>query len=116
MPTADLRALAERLGMLKDCPCGELKLSACDFNDDPVPFDCPSCLGAGQRLPTEAEVRAAIVEAAVHYFEVGATTKWAGVMFGGDDTWRVQAYEGEADPDDLPRLALMRALEAARGN
>lgn len=111
MPTADLRALAGRLAMLKPCPVhGRPYPSSPDR-----PGRCPDwCGGREGILPTEAEVRAAIFEAGVHWVEVGGSTTYVGLAFGGDERYRLHARAGEAGPDDLVLLALLRALEACR--
>lgn len=115
MPTADLRALAERLGVLKPCEvCCEGRVADCS---SPGELDaCWSCYGIGQRLPTEAEVRAALFEAGVHTIEVTETdTGFAGVRFGGDLEYRVRVEDEEVETGTSVLLALLRALEACRG-
>lgn len=115
MPTADLRALATRLDMLKDCVCLGKPITIYE-NDRPlVEFPCVLKCGDGKRLPTEAEVREAIFEAEPTWIEVGSSRGFAYVMFGGDAEYRTRAYSEEAEPDVLPLLALLRALEGCRG-
>ena len=115
---ADLRTLAERLGQMKPCDfCAgavmELQRESGIFERG----DCPVCDGTGHRLPTEAELRAAI-------FEAGWTVLVARRIeedFVSLEICRpseqrdVSAVLGEAAPGDLVLLALLRALEVCRG-
>lgn len=112
----DLRALAERLGQMRPCPCGGLlEISAC-VPGEPLPFDCLSCHGAGRRLPTEAEVRAAIFEAGDRLVGGVIEKDWVSLGVEVDGALHGStAAEGEAAPGDLVLLALLRALEVCRG-
>lgn len=110
MPTADLRALAERLRMLKSCGC----VSGCERCVE-MSQDIP--MTHYRRLPTEAEVRAAIREAGVRNViayagkeDVAVRTHVTGKL---DRT--TSAHISEAGPEDLVLLALLRALEVCRG-
>lgn len=100
MPTADLRALARTVGLLK--PCG-----------DHV-YACPRwCDNKDGRLPTEAEVRAAIFEAGwpvivMRRIEVDFVSL---EICRPSEQRDVSAVGDEAAPDDLVLLALLRALE-----
>lgn len=85
-----------------------------ELNADEIGGECPFCAGTGQQLPTEAAVRAAIRETGVDWVEVGVNKTSAVVGFGGDLGWRTFAESGEAEPDYLALLALLRALKAAR--
>lgn len=119
MPTADLRALAGKLGLLKPCEvCLERGWMA-RWHDGLDKFDsctCPACV-AGHRLPSEAEVRAAIFEAGfgltiyAGQSHVTVEARTARLL----KSLTTSAHAGEADPNDLVLLALLRALEAARG-
>lgn len=106
MPTADLRALAERLDMLQVCWCDAAPL--------PEEYHCPVCDGTMRRLPAEAEVRAAIFEAGFRWLNIHIGP--GSVDVRADDSCGQLAYAeaGEAAPNDLVLLALLRALEAAR--
>lgn len=115
MPTADLRALAERLGMLKLCEvCCEGRVADCA---SPGELDaCWSCGGSGHRLPTEAELRTAIFEAGWPVIVMRRVE----VDFVSLEVCRpseqrdADAIAGEAAPDKLALLALLRALEEVR--
>jgi hypothetical protein len=113
---ADLRALAERLGMFRDCECAMQHQKYVRVGGAPGEYvaACVACSGTGHRLPTEAEVRAAIFEASVTWVETGSSRAFAYVMFGGDDEYRTEAHAEEAEADDLVLLALLRALKVAR--
>lgn len=117
MPTADLLALAERLGQMRRCECLEGCERCCA-----VPWS-PD----GQRLPTETEVRAAIFETGWTFITVhtslvsAAVDVWAYSLMAdamptaGTCERGARATAGEAASVDLVLLALLRALEAARG-
>jgi hypothetical protein len=100
-----VRELAERLGVLR--PCG------CDAGTVDGFGECIVCEGTGFRLPTEAEVRAAIFEADWNVLLIRAEPDFARVEVCRPSEQRdANAVRGEAD--NLVLLALLRALEAAR--
>ena len=123
MPTADLRALAGKLGMLKPCEvCGGIGATGCapEFGNH-IGFPCRACggdalhAGTGDRLPSEAEVRAAILAtpaARIQCLEITDCASHVEVRFSGGRTLLAKA--DEAAPDNLVLLALLRALEACR--
>lgn len=108
MPTADLRALAERLNVLQ----------ACDNPDCENPSGlgrCWRCDDTGRRMPAEAEVRAAIFEAGAGWVRVNVEPDWAEVMTGSSGGGVFgQAEADEAAPHYLVLLALLRALDEVR--
>lgn len=100
-----LRDLAERLGMLKDCEC----VDGCDRCLRPEMAD-------RQRLPDEAEVRAAIFEAGwpvIIARRIEADFVSLEVCRPSEQR-DADAIAGEAAPDKLVLLALLRALEEVR--
>lgn len=110
MPTADLRDLAARLGLLQSCVTSHGQIP------DYVFGACDRCDDTGQRMPTEAEVRVAIRAAGWPVVYVKAQETFVQVEVCRPSQERQASAVGdEASPDDLVLLALLRALEAARG-
>lgn len=109
MPTADLRALAERLRMLKPCEC---RMRFHDNCGCITAESCPWCGDTGKRLPEEAEVRAAIFEAKFGVTVYAGPENATVVLSGRHVSY---ATRGEALPNQHVLLALLRALEAAVG-
>lgn len=113
MPTADLRDLAEKLGMLKEChACYDGRY----FDNSGESEGCRTCGATGLRLPSEAEVREAIFDAGILWIETASSRSYATVTvgLGGGLDKSVHALGREAGPDDRVLFALMRALEAVR--
>lgn len=112
MQATDLRALAESLGLLKPCVCCNGRLADCAGTISV----CLVCGGTSRRLPTEAEVRAAIF-AAGRRVQVYTSDRIASVVTmntGIGSSASGFAEEGEAASNELALLALMRALERCR--
>lgn len=107
---ADLRALAERLGQMRSCECYDGRIYDGLGDHD----QCWRCDGTMRRLPTEAELRAAIFEAGVEWLVMQARSDYI-EMIPDEAIHRRIAREGEAAPGDLVLLALLRTLEVCRG-